>query len=160
MRSVLALLLGLLPVACDSSTADDCEPDVFASDHPNPDARAETSHDIEVWGLFYPPTVGDLVGEPIVIDAIYMSPDGPIRETKIVWRATGDTEEFSVIGRSPSGDVVEPIWQERHSGSAWIRPGNEWGTGWELNEPGCWTFVITRDQASAEISVEVREAQQ
>ena len=153
--------LGAEPVSIESTDpADACQTAVFASGRPNPDAQAETSDDIEVWALFYPTTVGDLEGEPIVIDATDVGPDSPIRETKIVWRATGDTEEFAEIGRSPSGEVVEPISQQRHTDSQWNRPGHEWGTGWELTEPGCWTFVVTRGSASAEINVEVRESEE
>ncbi len=140
-----------------SEPAADCRPAVFASGRPNPDARADSADDIEVWGLFYPATVGELEGEPVAIDATDMGLDSPIRETKIVWRATGETEDFAVIGRSPSGDLVEPIWQKRHTDSLWERPGDEWGTGWVLTEPGCWTFVITRDAASAEFTIEVRD---
>ncbi len=148
------LILCVLVLAC-SGQSRGCQPDVFVSGHPNPDAQAQTNDDIEVWGLFYPVEPGDVEGTPIIIDAYLPTPDGSQLEAKIVWRATGDGD-FSVRGFSPNGDVTEPIWQQRHSGSGWIRPGDEWGTGWELNEPGCWIFQVERDGATAEIRVEVR----
>jgi hypothetical protein len=153
---ISVLILGFLLLAC-SGQSEDCQPDFFASGLPNPDAQAQTNDDIEVWGLFYPADARDIGGKPIVIDAYLQTTDGPKLEAKIVWRATGDGD-LNVRGFSPDGAITEPIWKERHSGSGWDRPGDEWGTGWELDEPGCWIFQVERGGATAEISIEVRTA--
>lgn len=153
---LLALIVAV--GACASSTATECEPGLYATGYPNPDGQAVTSDDIEVWGLFYPSSIVDLEGNPIVIDIfeVFGSEDtGPRRRTKIVWRATGEGE-FSVEAHGPTGGVVQPFFLEEHGGSNWGRPGGEWGTLWEFSEPGCWTFVVRRGEDSAEISIVMR----
>jgi hypothetical protein len=107
-----------------------------------------------VWGLFYPPTLADLDGSPVVVEM--SSPEGE-GHTKVVWRATGNGQ-FAVDARGPDGVRIGPVWIQEHIGSNWSRPGGEWDTGWDFPEPGCWTFTITRDDDEAEISIEVLPA--
>lgn len=75
--------------------------------------------------------------------------------TKIVWRATGEGA-FSVSAVGPGGKVATPYFQEQHAGSEWERPGQEWGTGWEIPHAGCWTFTARRGDGTATITVELR----
>lgn len=112
---------------------------------------------MEVWGLFYP-SDPPVAGDPIVIDVADVWGPGdaePRRGTKIVWRSTGEGA-FSVNADGPGGAVIEPFFQERHGGSNWARPGDEWGTLWEFPEAGCWRFSVQRGNETAEISIEIR----
>lgn len=71
------------------------------------------------------------------------------QEVKIVWRMTGSgSPKFAAVG--PSGSRVDPTWgPERHLGSNWNRPGDEWGTGFRFPKPGCWTVRVDRGAAVA-----------
>jgi hypothetical protein len=94
-----------------------------------------TSSDSEAWGLLFGvPKVGDL---------------------KIAWRMTG-SGDLQVTATSPSGATVAPAWgPEAHGGSNWDRPGDEWGTGWVFDQPGCWQLHLARDVGSADVWLEV-----
>lgn len=139
----------ILTAACSGGGAT-CEPDLFAEDGQQADAQASSDEGTEVWGLFYPTSVTGLGGNPVSV----VMPDAPGGQTKIVWRVTGEGE-FEADARGPEGVTIGPAWVEQHSGSNWARPGQEWGTGWEFPEPGCWTLTITRGDTEAEISIEV-----
>ncbi len=154
----IAVSLILVLGSCTSSVASACEVDLFSTGPPNADGEATTAADVEVWGLFYPTDPLPAAGDPIVIDLVDVWGPGdtePRHGTKIVWRATGHGE-FSVEAHGPEGAVVRPFWQQEHLGSMWNRPGDEWGTGWEFPEPGCWTFLLSRGDDTARISIEVR----
>jgi len=79
-------------------------------------------------------------------------------ELKIVWRVTGEGE-FSVEARHQEGTLITvlgPIWgPEFHEGSNWERPGDEWGTGFNFPEPGCWTLMVKRGETIGEIRLKV-----
>jgi hypothetical protein len=78
------------------------------------------------------------------------------QELKIVWKITATDEEFTVQARHEDGTVISPVWgPEAHEGSNWNRPGDEWGTGFNFPEPGCWTLTATRGDITGEISLEV-----
>jgi hypothetical protein len=95
-----------------------------------------TSSDAEAWGLLF--------GVPKA---------GP--ELKIAWRMTG-SGELHTTATSPKGTVVAPAWgPEAHGGSNWDRPGDEWGTGWVFDEPGCWRIHLARDSGSADVWLDV-----
>jgi hypothetical protein len=83
-------------------------------------------------------------------------PFHPSDQLKIVWRVTGEGDaHFSA--QAPDGRQIQVIWgPERHSGSNWSRPGDEWGTGWTLAEPGCWRLTTVRHTSAASIWVDVR----
>lgn len=76
-------------------------------------------------------------------------------EQKIVWRVTG-TGAPAVSVVSPSGDEGALAWgPEPHSGSNYDRPGDEYGTGIVLQEPGCWRLTVERDNGRADVSLQV-----
>lgn len=77
-------------------------------------------------------------------------------ELKIVWRMTGTDGEFNVEGRHEDGTLTSPIWgPEAHGGSTWERPGDEWGTGFNFPQPGCWTLTASRGPTSGQIYLDV-----
>ena len=76
-------------------------------------------------------------------------------EEKIVWRITGESDEFQAHAQNDEGTVVEPTWIEYHGGSNWQRPGQEWGTGFNFPTPGCWTITVSRGETTGEISLDV-----
>ena len=43
---------------------------------------------------------------------------------------------------APDGTLRQPIWQQGHGSSDWERAGIEWGTGWQITEPGCWRIHV------------------
>ena len=43
---------------------------------------------------------------------------------------------------APDGTLRQPIWQQGHGSSNWERAGIEWGTGWQVTEPGCWRIHV------------------
>ena len=76
-------------------------------------------------------------------------------DQKIIWRITGEGDTFKAQAQSESGTVIQPIWQEYHEGSTWERPGEEWGTGFNFPEPGCWTITVTYGETTGTISLKV-----
>ena len=77
-------------------------------------------------------------------------------DEKIVWRVTGEVDEFQAEARSEEGTIITPIWAEYHGGSNWQRPGQEWGTGFNFPTAGCWTITVVRGKTAGTISLEVR----
>jgi hypothetical protein len=76
-------------------------------------------------------------------------------DEKIVWRITGEGDEFHAQAQSEDGTNLAPIWTEYHGGSNWHRPGQEWGTGFNFPKPGCWKITVTRGETTGEIALEV-----
>ena len=76
-------------------------------------------------------------------------------DEKIVWRITGEGDEFQAQAQSEDGAVIQPIWTEYHGGSSWQRPGQEWGTGFNFPTPGCWTITVSRGETRGAISLDV-----
>jgi hypothetical protein len=77
------------------------------------------------------------------------------KQTKIVWRMLGKGEAaFTTV--EPDGtrgfakDVV------RHGGSNWNRPGDEWGSIFVFNQPGCWQIHAERADNSGDLWLLVR----
>ena len=79
------------------------------------------------------------------------------KDEKIVWRITGSSRQFNVQARHNDGTVIFPTWgpDDHGQGSNWERPGNEWGTGFNFPEPGCWTLTATRGTTTGEIRLSV-----
>ena len=78
------------------------------------------------------------------------------KEEKIVWRITGTGKQFDVKAQHEDGTIIHPIWgPEYHGSSNWERPGDEWGTGFNFPEPGCWTLTVTRGATTGEIRLDV-----
>ena len=108
--------------------------------------RSETSFpelrgvvpDGELWALIfgdYPPRQG--------------------REIKIVWRMTGEGA-VALSATGPTGRRITPLWgPEPHTGSNWVRPGDEWGSGWRFPEPGCWTVHLIRGTDHGRVGIRV-----
>jgi hypothetical protein len=86
----------------------------------------------QLWALFFhgsrasetEASFADMVGE----------------ELKLVLKSTAGTTLTSAT--APDGTERQPVWQQGHTGSNWERPGNEWGTGWQITEPGCWRIHV------------------
>ena len=124
----------------------DCQPAITESGSIGAEVRAESPDEIEVWALIFN-TWNLPYGDPLKIPAN--------QEVKIVWRITGDGEvSFEAVG--PDGISITPDWgPDRHLGSNWKRPGDEWGTGWTFPEAGCWTLLVERGNDLATISADV-----
>jgi hypothetical protein len=70
---------------------------------------------------------------------------------KWIWRMTG-TGPFRIFATAPSGTRVNPVWgPDRHTGSNWVHPGGEWGTGWFFWEKGCWQIHATRGKTHGDV---------
>lgn len=102
-----------------------------------PEVRGVATHGAKLWALlFYQPPAAVGTDLKIVVD---MTSSGPFH--------------ISAIG--PRGQTARPVWIEPHDGSNWNRPGDEWGTGWNLPTPGCWHLHVTRRHASGNIWLQV-----
>jgi hypothetical protein len=92
-----------------------------------------------LWALFFPT-------EPVLTAGT---------EIKVAWRMTG-SGDLSINAMGPDGTVVKPVWgPERHIGSNWGRPGQEWGTGWVFPTAGCWTVNAKRVSGSGYLVLRV-----
>ena len=77
-------------------------------------------------------------------------------DLKLVWRITGTSPEFTAQAQHEDGTTSLPIWgPESHGSSNWERPGQEWGTGFNFSEPGCWTITVTSGKTQGEIMLDV-----
>jgi hypothetical protein len=75
-------------------------------------------------------------------------------EVKIVWRMTG-TGDLDVRLIDPDGHRKALAWgPEPHGGSTYHRPGDEWGTGFEFDQPGCWEIRMSRDTSHASVWID------
>ena len=78
------------------------------------------------------------------------------QEMKIVWRIKGTGKQFDIKAQHEDGTIIHPIWgPEYHGSSNWERPGDEWGTGFNFPEPGCWTLTVTLGPTTGEIRLDV-----
>ena len=76
-------------------------------------------------------------------------------ELKIVWRVTG-RGELEVASRRPDGSRADLVFgPRRHESSSFDRPGDEWGTGFAFDVPGCWRIELRRADVRAEVPVQV-----
>jgi hypothetical protein len=96
-----------------------------------------TSRNAQLWGLLMPQ-----LGYP------------PLRagqDLKIVWRMTGSGDiRLSVTG--PDGEPRRLVFgPDLHGGSTYTRPGEEWGAGYRLTEPGCWHLRAVRGSSVADV---------
>ena len=84
----------------------------------------------------------------------------PVRvgdELKIVWRMTGDGD-LSVSYESPDGTPATLTFgPEPHPGSTYNRPGDEWGTGFKFEKPGCWHIHLARTEGQGDVWIKVTE---
>jgi hypothetical protein len=76
-------------------------------------------------------------------------------ELKIVWRVTGEGD-LAVGFADPLGNPRALLFgPERHGGSSYIRPGDEWGTWFAFDRAGCWHITLTRGLDTAEAWLKV-----
>ena len=102
--------------------------------HGLPEIRA-TGDGIRAWGLMMSAT-----GWPVRAG----------KELKIVWRVTGDGP-LRATATGPDGREHGPAWgPESHGGSNFDRPGEEWGIGYRIDEPGCWRLRLARGTGTAD----------
>jgi hypothetical protein len=76
-------------------------------------------------------------------------------QLKVVWRVTG-RGPLRVVARDPSGRRhALAFGPEPHLTSSFRHPGREWGTGFTLDAPGCWTVTVRRQGAVATVGIPV-----
>lgn len=65
-------------------------------------------------------------------------------DRKFVVRVSGKGD-LAVTLTGPTGNEQELLWgPEFHNSSNIDRPGDEWGMGFQLNQPGCWNLSLHR----------------
>ena len=89
-----------------------------------------------------------------VYGLLFTTHAGPIRdgdEVKIVWRMTG-RGDLAVSYVAPDGQPRPLVFgPESHSASTYSRPGDEWGTGFRFDQPGCWRIQLKRSIGSGDV---------
>jgi hypothetical protein len=76
-------------------------------------------------------------------------------EIKIVWRVTGEGD-LSVGFSDPLGNPRPLVFgPERHGGSSYNRPGEEWGTGFTFDRSGCWHIALSRGSGTADVWLKI-----
>jgi len=64
-----------------------------------------------------------------------------------------------VPSRRPDGSAGRlSFGPEPHTGSSFARPGDEWGTGFVLDAPGCWELEVQRGDVVGRLPLEVLPA--
>jgi hypothetical protein len=81
-------------------------------------------------------------------------PDNPLHvneDVKIVWRVTG-SGALHLVTLDPDGRAHPLQWgPDPHLSSSYTRPGDEWGAGYRLTQPGCRTLRAIRGTTSANV---------
>jgi hypothetical protein len=65
------------------------------------------------------------------------------KKIKILWRMRG-SGGVVLTATAPDDSSVLPAEVSRHGWSTWNRPGDEWGSIFVLNQPGCWQIHAER----------------
>jgi hypothetical protein len=77
-------------------------------------------------------------------------------DIKVAWRMTG-AGDLTVRLIDPDGHPKTLAWgPEIHGGSTYHRPGDEWGTGFEFDQPGCWEIRFARDTSHASVWIDAK----
>jgi len=114
-----------------------CQP---ASLVANGEVHGSASPGISLWGL--------TGGQPLSVGA----------QIKIVWRMTG-VGPLVVTPIAPDGRTRPLSWGPAyHLSSSYHRPGQEWGTGFVFDQPGCWHIELSRTIGRADVYLEVTAA--
>ena len=126
------------PVAVDSSVGrPGCRPASLVS---NGEVQGSASRGISLWGL--------TGGQPLSVGA----------QIKIVWRMTG-VGPLVVTPVAPDGRTRSLLWGPAyHLSSSYHRPGQEWGTGFVFDQPGCWHIELSRTIGRGDVYLEVTAA--
>jgi hypothetical protein len=107
------------------------------------------------------PEVQGIGTDATLYGLVFLTHPAPVRdgdELKIVWRMTGQGD-LTVTSTSPTGAAgVLTFGPEPHTGSSYNRPGDEWGTGFLFDEPGCWQIHLQRTVGSADVWIDVGPA--
>jgi hypothetical protein len=107
------------------------------------------------------PEVQGIGRDATIYGLVFLTHPGPVRageELKIVWRMTGQGD-LSVSYFAPDGRPgVLTFGPERHGGSNYDRPGDEWGTGFSLDAAGCWHIHLERSVGSGDVWLPVAPA--
>ena len=106
----------------------------------NGEVQGSASRGISLWGL--------TGGQPLSVGA----------QIKIVWRMTG-VGPLVVTPVAPDGRTRSLLWGPAyHLSSSYHRPGQEWGTGFVFDQPGCWHIELSRTIGRADVYLEVTAA--
>jgi hypothetical protein len=93
-----------------------------------------------------------------VYGLLFPTHEGPIRQgddLKIVWRMTGEGD-LAVSYTTPDDQPRELVFgPERHDGGTYDRPGDEWGTGFRFDQPGCWHIHLQRTVGARDVWLNV-----
>jgi hypothetical protein len=139
MRRFLLVLTAILITTCSFPGAErGCQPSkIQKSENDFLEIQGDMKSKGEVWALLF-------------FETAHVNED-----EKIVWRITGEEDQFQAQAASEDGTIIEPVWMEYHGGSNWHRPGQEWGTGFNFPTAGCWTITVTRGKTSGTVSLDV-----
>lgn len=108
-----------------------------ASPVANGEVQGSASPGISLWGLTF--------GQPLAART----------QIKMVWRMTGDGP-LVVTPVAPDGRSRSLSWGPAyHLSSSWHRPGQEWGTGFLFDQPGCWHIELSRTIGRADVYLEI-----
>jgi hypothetical protein len=132
------------PVAITpTATQPACQPSVTQTSNTSfPEIRGTMKTDGELWAL------------------LFFNEAHAKQDEKIVWRISGTGGNLTILARNEAGKVISPVWgPEYHGSSNWDRPGDEWGTGFNFPEAGCWTLTVTYGPTIGEISLDVLGAE-
>ena len=76
-------------------------------------------------------------------------------EVKIVWRVTGEGG-LRLFATGPDGHDRALAWGPvRHEDSDFDWPGQEWGSGYVFDRPGCWRLRAERGSGAADVGLRV-----
>jgi len=121
-----------------------CQPSqILKSRNDFPEIQGTMDSDGEMWALLF-------------FDQAHANED-----LKIAWRIIGRGLPFTAQAQHEDGAIISPIWgPEFHVSSSWERPGQEWGTGFNFSEPGCWTITVASGETRGEIILHVLPSRQ
>jgi len=106
----------------------------------NGEVQGSASPGISLWGL--------TGGQPLSAGA----------QIKIVWRMTG-VGPLVVTPVAPDGHSRSLAWGPAyHLSSSYHRPGQEWGTGFMFDQPGCWHIELSRTIGRGDVYLQVTAA--
>ena len=132
---------GTAPESTSTATQPVCQPSLIQkSANSFPEIQGTMKSDGKLWALLF-------------FDNAY-----PHQDLKFVWRITftGTGAGFHAQAENEHGTIILPVWgPEFHESSSWKRPGEEWGTGFNFPEPGCWTITVTSGATKGEIYINV-----
>ncbi len=146
-------------VGCRGASVDGSAADPLATNPATPavDDRCDVVTPINTDNPQGPELVGD-AADATLYGLMFIQGPLPIRvgdEVKIVWRMTGQGE-LSIRFVDPAGSDRPLVFgPERHGGSNFDRPGDEWGSGFRFDRAGCWQIQLERDVGVGNVWIDV-----